>query len=324
MYLQIDEGFVGHPKTRAFCGRMQDPNAAMYLIKLWTWAVRSAPTGDLSEMNAWSIEDVVGYRLADGKCYAAMVACGFVDESETGVPTAIHNWAKRTGGDIAKMETEANRKRLLRAHKGGTCEPMTCQFHRRATDAATDVVVTSAGHPADTSGTADGRQVDDRHQDKARQVQTRSESDAPSAAPMRSDPAHPAGARSNGGAKLWNEHDWRERFGRAWREKYQTAGYGDAGDTKACVALGEVLWKIPTEERLAAQAKAPEMFAEFLANGDPRVSNRRHPFLFFVHEWGGLRVGKLTTAPPAGRGQARSAGNVDVLQRWLDKDQGAA
>jgi 5-methylcytosine-specific restriction endonuclease McrA len=117
MYLRIDENFASHPKTIAFVGRLQDPNAAMYLIKLWTWAVRSCPDGDLSEMLPWSIEDIVGYRHQDGKCYAAMVASGFVEEIETGSPRAIHNWAKRTGGDIAKMETEAQRKRNYRAAK---------------------------------------------------------------------------------------------------------------------------------------------------------------------------------------------------------------
>lgn len=117
MYLQIDEGFATHPKTMMFVGRMQDPNALAYLIKLWTWACRSAPTGDLSEMNAWAIEDVVGYRMLDGKCYAALAGCGFIDETEPGHPKAIHNWHKRTGGDIAKMAAEAQRKRNYRAAK---------------------------------------------------------------------------------------------------------------------------------------------------------------------------------------------------------------
>lgn len=298
MYLQIDEGFVGHPKTRAFAGRMQDQNAAMYLIKLWTWAVRSAPTGDLSEMNPWSIEDVVGYRHLDGKCYAAMVACGFIDEEAPGAPKCIHNWAKRTGGDIVKMENEANRKRLLRAHKNNQCDPATCQFHRRADDAPPDVPETSGGRPEDKPGTSAGHPPPKQHQDKSSQGQSRQDPDLPSPlGPLGSVP-DPAGARSNGKAKIWSAWDWKNKFGIAWVAKYQTGGYGEVGDSKACGALGLLLETLPAEELLAAQERAPAMFAEFLASADPKTVARRHPFTFFAQEWGGLRVPKKATAPP--------------------------
>lgn len=109
---------------------------------------------------------------------------------------------------------------------------------------------------------------------------------------------NPDQTRSTPSAKLWNEHEWRERFGRAWAAKYQTIAYGHAGDTKACVSLGYVLGALPVAERLAAQAKAPEMFAEFLAGASPNVVASRHPFVFFVQDWGGLRVPRQATAPP--------------------------
>jgi len=119
------------------------------------------------------------------------------------------------------------------------------------------------------------------------------EGDARGAQPVALRPAGPSP-----GPKLWTVHEWRDRFGRAWAAKYQTISYGDAGDTKACVALGFVLDALPPAERLAAQAKAPEMFAEFLASASPTVVNRRHPFVFFAQEWGGLRVARQATAPP--------------------------
>jgi hypothetical protein len=56
--------------------------------------------------------------------------------------------------------------------------------------------------------------------------------------------------------------------------------------------MADALEALPEPERIAAQAKAPAMIAEFLASKDPKVVGRRHPFAFFVQEWGGLRVPK--------------------------------
>lgn len=53
---------------------------------------------------------------------------------------------------------------------------------------------------------------------------------------------------------------------------------------------------LPEAERLTAQEKAPAMFAEFLGRRDPKTVERRHPFAFFVQEWGGLRVPKMAVA----------------------------
>lgn len=105
-------------------------------------------------------------------------------------------------------------------------------------------------------------------------------------------------ARSTSDARLWNQHDWRDRFGRAWAVKHGTIAYGDAGDTKACVSLGYVLEALPAAERLAAQARAADMFAEFLEGSSPAAVSRRHPFVFFVQEFGGLRVPKPAVKSP--------------------------
>lgn len=101
-------------------------------------------------------------------------------------------------------------------------------------------------------------------------------------------------ARSNGHARLWEPFEWCRRYGVAWAERYQRIAYGDAGDSKGCSNLAAVFEALPESERLAAQQDATRMFAEFLAR-DGREAQRRHPFVFFVQEWGGLRV---PAAPP--------------------------
>lgn len=111
-------------------------------------------------------------------------------------------------------------------------------------------------------------------------------------------------ARSNGHAKAWSAWDWKVAYGLAWRERYQQNAYGMAGDSKACSTLKAILDELPEVERLSAQAIAPQMFAEFLASKDPETIRKRHPFAFFVGEWGGLRVPKRRAREPGGALQA--------------------
>ncbi len=95
---------------------------------------------------------------------------------------------------------------------------------------------------------------------------------------------------------VWPAFTWNRKFGMAWREKYGT-DYGNPGDTKHSGTLGDVLSALPDAVKLAAQAEAPRMFREFLAREDARTVERRHPWCFFVADWGGLRVPKLAAAP---------------------------
>lgn len=106
--------------------------------------------------------------------------------------------------------------------------------------------------------------------------------------------AHAPNGRS---AQIWGTADWLKRYGIAWAAKYQQLAYGMPGDSKACASLGDTLGVLPESEKLAAQAKAEAMFREFLESSDPRVVSRRHPFAFFVQEWGGLRVEKKAAEP---------------------------
>lgn len=125
MYLRIDEGFEAHCKTLKFCRLMQNPEAGIYLMRLWTWAVRSAPNGDLTEAEAYDVEVAVRYRLLDGKCFAAMIEAGFIDVDEETGKKSIHKWLERTGGDIASMESESCRKKAMRAHRAQKCAGLT-------------------------------------------------------------------------------------------------------------------------------------------------------------------------------------------------------
>lgn len=116
-------------------------------------------------------------------------------------------------------------------------------------------------------------------------------------------------------APVWPAHDWLKRFGRSWTQRYEQLAYGQPGDSKACSTLNDMLERLAPADRLAAQGKARGMFDEFLSRADQRTVERRHPFAFFVHEWGGLRAPRKTADSP-GRARSRSDGNLDALSDW--------
>lgn len=114
MYLEVDEGFFAHPKTLNLCARLEDPAAALYVLRLWRWACRSAPSGQLGKISAWSIERVVEYERRDGACFAALVDSGFLDLSDDGT-YSIHDWMRHTGAAIERMDARAQEMRERRA-----------------------------------------------------------------------------------------------------------------------------------------------------------------------------------------------------------------
>lgn len=126
MYLEIDEGYWGHRKTLRLCALLKNPEADTYPPRLWSWATRSAPDGELGGMDAYELECAVRYRPLDGKLFAALALAGFIDEMADGTKR-IHNWQVRTGAAIARMTDRASQMRELRSHRSGGCVPETCR-----------------------------------------------------------------------------------------------------------------------------------------------------------------------------------------------------
>lgn len=123
-YLSIDIDMRRHPKVIRFCRLMGTSLARDYLVELWSFAAEHAKDGDLSAMDPLDIEISAGHSAADGRCYAALVAAGFVDEERSGDVVGarrIHNWMKpgRTGYALLKRGEELERwKRDKRGKRG--------------------------------------------------------------------------------------------------------------------------------------------------------------------------------------------------------------
>jgi len=301
MHLEVDEGFPTHRKTLRFCGQLRDPNAIAYLMRLWAWAVRGAPNGNLADLTPADIEGIVGYRPLDGRCYEAMTLAGFIDQAAPGAPQSIHNWMKRTGAAIGRMELEAAAKRKYRAHQknDGSCGgPGLCNFCDRARGSSTGRPVINPQYaPPPGPNRVLGPSEDGRGSvspvqsspDKTRQDQDPD--------PDRPTPPSPwLGDRG-----IWSPSTWRDRFAMAWCQRYNLLSYAHKWDSKACADLADILERLHRDEIRQAQGRAADMFTEFFGDASPRALKEKHPFALFVDAFGGLRV------PPApARGMKRS------------------
>lgn len=110
-----------------------------------------------------------------------------------------------------------------------------------------------------------------------------------------SDPDPDARARTERDPAMWTVFDWRRRYGMVWCDRYGGTAIG--GDGAADAKLGDLLESLPRADRLAAQARAPAMFAEFLAEeGEP--ARARHRWSWFVGRFESLRLPQLPPRPP--------------------------
>ena len=186
MYLEIDEDFPTHPKTIRLGARLANPTAGFYMLRLWSWARKYQKDGDITSYEPAEIEQAAGWPSLDGRFYTAAVAAGFIDElreGQTVVRRTLHNWMKRTGGSVARAESEADRKKKLRAHKakprqcGGAS---LCEFCKAEGEAERQLDL-GGGTAVAVAETDDGRgaaaAADSAHQDKTRQGQSRQDLD---------------------------------------------------------------------------------------------------------------------------------------------------
>lgn len=177
MYLEFDEDFPKHPKSGRLCASLQHPVAWAYMAKLWCWAKKYQKDGDLTAYEPGEIEFFVDWTLADGKFYAAAVRAGFIDEETDAagkvVSRRLHNWMKRSGGAIKRMEDEATRKRLFRLHSQKRCDHLSCPHCAASTDGDAH-----GDGRSETEGAASGgRPADGADQDKTKQGKSKQDHD---------------------------------------------------------------------------------------------------------------------------------------------------
>lgn len=124
MNIDTDEDFPEHPKTVRFCALMGNPLAWGYIWKLWRWCAKFQPDGDLADYTPAELELHVGWSAMDGRFFDAAVRAGFVDVDHLG-RASVHNWMRRMGAGLMRMEIDRVRKAIDRARKAGDAAEVT-------------------------------------------------------------------------------------------------------------------------------------------------------------------------------------------------------
>jgi hypothetical protein len=123
-----------HPKTKRLARELgvTVPAAIGHLHLLWWWALTYAQDGDLSRYTDEDIADAVMFPKNPQKAVNALIAAGFIDETDG--TRSIHDWYEYAGRLIDQREQ--NRARTKRAReRNATRTSQTKKENENATNA---------------------------------------------------------------------------------------------------------------------------------------------------------------------------------------------
>jgi hypothetical protein len=108
-WIEAHQGLANHIKTIKLRKllKIKKIEAIGILFLLWWWALDNAPDGNLSNIDADDLNEIVEYK---SKCeitvLAALVEAGFIDENKH-----IHDWHDYAGKLLDKRKSDADRKK---------------------------------------------------------------------------------------------------------------------------------------------------------------------------------------------------------------------
>jgi hypothetical protein len=112
-WYQIWSEFSGHSKTLDLCGRLEDHNAGMYVIRLWEHCAEHALDGKIP---VHVIEGAAEWHGKRGVLLAALEASGWLEGD--GDSRVVHDWEERNGARIRDWIRD-NAKRKPSGNPGG-------------------------------------------------------------------------------------------------------------------------------------------------------------------------------------------------------------
>lgn len=112
-WFRVDNAMVDHPRTHALCDLLGEPLAGWYVIRLWSWTMRYAAHGRLSNGARTALETACGWRGQAGGLVDALLAVGWLETDDSGC-LEVHDWEEHQGAAVAKAQKDAERKRAVR------------------------------------------------------------------------------------------------------------------------------------------------------------------------------------------------------------------
>lgn len=115
-WIELHQAVWTHRKTLILADLLGlDPTyAAAHMVRLWTWALDNAPTGDLSQLPDRVIAYGSGWTGEPSVFAQALLESGWLDGDADG-HLLIHDWDDYAGRLIEKRQTDAERMRRYRA-----------------------------------------------------------------------------------------------------------------------------------------------------------------------------------------------------------------
>ena len=92
-YVQVDQGIVTHRKTLRLARLLGESHYAVVgrLVALWSWSLDRAISGELRDVDAEMLADIMGWQGRPAELFEALISVGFLDITEDG-QIRIHNW----------------------------------------------------------------------------------------------------------------------------------------------------------------------------------------------------------------------------------------
>ncbi|PTL79079.1 hypothetical protein [Vitiosangium sp. GDMCC 1.1324] len=104
-WFKLFSDFSEHPKTLALQAELEHPEADAFVLRMWCYLAKAAPTGSLTGRHAGVVlERAIRWTGQPGRFVEAALAVGFLEQE--GENLVAHHWAEVQGAHVAKVERD--------------------------------------------------------------------------------------------------------------------------------------------------------------------------------------------------------------------------
>lgn len=129
-WFRVEASLVDHPKAMRLAAKLEEPLALAYVLKLWSWVHRYAPTGEFSAELTPQVEAYLGWRGVPGRLLSVATEVGLLDlsvatktdksgQNPVVISTfCVHDWQEFQGSLVERSNKDKELKRKRRAARG--------------------------------------------------------------------------------------------------------------------------------------------------------------------------------------------------------------